>query len=309
MRRIYLKKVFVILFIFLSVNGYSKIIDGIAAIVNDKIIPISDVLYSMKPYEEKIKFAKLTKAEKFKALKKIREKVLDNLIDNKLIEIKGEEMGYKVTDKEVDNVISNILREQHVTLSQLKEVLAQTNVSYHYYREKLRGEILRARVVNDFVKSKIKIPREEIENYLKKHKPKAGKEKFHIAQIFLKQANESKIKEILELLKEKDFGEVAKEYSEGPYKDKGGDLGFFKKGEMLPTIEKVVVKMKKGDVQVVKTDSGIHIIKLLDVYEHKVDMRRAYAKAEQALKNKILKKELTKWLKQLREKAVIVKKL
>ena len=304
-----MKKIFFLIFMFVAVNSYSKIIDGIAAIVNNSIIPISDVNYSIKPYEEKIKFAKLSNTEKIKALKKIKEKVLDNLIDNKLIELKGEELGYKVSDKEVENLISNILREQHITLSQLKEVLAQSNVTFAYYKEKLRGEILRARVVNAFVKSKINIPKEEIEAYMKKHKPKEGKEKFHIAQVFLKNEDKEKIDTILEMLKTKSFAEVAKEFSQGPMKDKGGDLGYFKRGEMLPVIEKVVLKMKKGEIKVVKSRLGTHIIKLVDFIQRKVDQRQEYLKAEQALKNAKLKEKLSEWLKELRENAVIVKKL
>jgi peptidyl-prolyl cis-trans isomerase SurA len=302
------KAIFILIFLLSANLGYGKIVDGIAAIVNDHIIYISELNYALIPYIKKMDAAKLSTTEKMKALKNIREKVLDNLINNKLIELKGEELGYKVSDKEVEQVIQNILNEQHITINDLKEALAEENVPFKAYFEKLRKEILRARVVNYFVRNKIIISKEEIEDYIKKHPVKSDDIKFHIAQIFLKNDDQTKIDTILEALQNKPFEEVAKEYSEGPFKDKGGDLGIFKKGEMMPEIEKNLLTMKEGEVKVVKTPSGVHIIKLIKIIKPKIDKKLLYKQAENILKSKKMEKELNKWLKELRAKAVIVKK-
>ena len=78
-------------------------------------------------------------------------------------------------------------------------------------------------------------------------------------------------KKVLEEAKkgEKDFAELAKEHSEDPSASQnGGDLGFFKKGMMVPAFEEVAFKedFKKGEVysEVVKSDFGYHIIKKVD---------------------------------------------
>ena len=48
----------------------------------------------------------------------------------------------------------------------------------------------------------------------------------------------------------------------------GGDLGIFKKGDMLPDIEKTLTTMKAGEVSsLVRTSAGIHIIKLVEFVE------------------------------------------
>lgn len=63
-----------------------------------------------------------------------------------------------------------------------------------------------------------------------------------------------------------DFAELARQYSEGPSKDTGGDLGFFTKGQMVPTFEEAVFSMQPDEISdVVKTRFGYHIIKLEDV--------------------------------------------
>ncbi len=307
-----MKKFFFItlLFCFLfAVNCYGRIVEGIAAIVNDEIISISDLNNALIPIKEKIRMSGLSKEQKAKELEKAKKEILDNLILNKLIEQKAKELGYKVTEKDVDGVINNILREQHLTLEQLKNALKQSNISYEYYRNKLKGEVLRARVVNSYIRREIKIPKEDIEKYIKEHFLKNIKAEYHIQQILLKKYDKNKINKIMELLKKEPFSDVAKKFSEGPFKDKGGDLGFFKKGEMLPAIDKLVVNMTPGEIKTVKTKIGFHIIKLIEIKTKKLPEKEMYKRAENILKSKKFKEKLKEWLKTLRKKAVIIKKI
>jgi len=65
-----------------------------------------------------------------------------------------------------------------------------------------------------------------------------------------------------------DFAGLAKEYSEGPSKDNGGDLGYFSKGQMVPTFDNAVFSLQKGGISdVVKTQFGYHIILVEDIKE------------------------------------------
>jgi len=87
-------------------------------------------------------------------------------------------------------------------------------------------------------------------------KDKAVREK---AEQVLKQARENK-----------DFAALAKKYSEGPTKDKGGDLGYFAKGRMVKPFEEAAFRMKKGDISdLVRTPFGYHIIHIEDIKEER----------------------------------------
>lgn len=295
---------------------HSKIIDGVAAIVNNDIITISELNQKLLPYKEKLDSLNLPKSEKEKELEKLRKKILSDMINNRLIEQFGKKLGYTVTDKEVDQVIEDILKRNNITIFDLKEALKAKHISYKSYREQIRREILVARVINSYVRKNIKIPKEEIEKYIKTHFKRDEETQYHIMQIlFLRkditQRKLALINKILNELKNKkaSFKELAKKYSEGPFKDNGGDLGFFKKSELLPQIRKVIESMKPGDIKVVKTKYGIHIIKLVEVKSKNQNLTVLMKKAEEILKNKLFDKKYKEWIQELRKNALIIVKI
>ena len=58
-----------------------------------------------------------------------------------------------------------------------------------------------------------------------------------------------------------DWAALAKQYSEGPLKDKGGDAGFVQRGQLMPDLEKILFGMKTGQVAAVVNKAGAFIIK------------------------------------------------
>jgi peptidyl-prolyl cis-trans isomerase C len=90
-------------------------------------------------------------------------------------------------------------------------------------------------------------------------------EEVRARHILVKTEDEAKAV-IKELGEGKDFAELAKIKSTDPNKSDGGDLGYFKKGMMVPEFEKAAFEMKKGDVSKtpIKTQFGFHVIKVED---------------------------------------------
>jgi len=85
--------------------------------------------------------------------------------------------------------------------------------------------------------------------------------------------DEETANEILEKLKGgADFAEMARQHSTGPTKDKGGDLGYFERGKMVPEFEEAAFALESGEIsEIVKTQFGYHIIKVEDKKEGHTD--------------------------------------
>jgi foldase protein PrsA len=119
----------------------------------------------------------------------------------------------------------------------------------------------------------VKIEDAEIKDYYDKNKESLGTpEQIHARHILVK--DEAKAKELYDKLKANpaDFEKLAKENSEDPgSKDKGGDLGTFGKGAMVPEFETAAFAAKKDDiVGPVKSEFGFHIIQVLEHQEAKI---------------------------------------
>jgi len=125
---------------------------------------------------------------------------------------------------------------------------------------------------------KVKLSNKELKNYYSKNKEEFNeKESVHARHILVKTEDEAK-KITLELkslsgdnLKSK-FIELAKSKSTGPSGPKGGDLGYFAQGQMVPAFNDTVFKMKVGTItkNPVKTQFGFHVIYLEDKKESTV---------------------------------------
>lgn len=129
--------------------------------------------------------------------------------------------------------------------------------------EKAKKNLLIQYSVNKFLKG-IEVTDVEILEYFESNKDKFKKpESMTASHILVKE--EDQAKEILEKINNGlSFEDAAKEFSECPSKDRGGDLGQFTRGSMVPEFEEVAFASEVGLVnQIVKTQFGYHIIKVL----------------------------------------------
>lgn len=104
-----------------------------------------------------------------------------------------------------------------------------------------------------------------------------------------------------------DFAELAKQYSQCPSNQKGGDLGFFPRGVMVPAFEDVVFTLAEGAVSdIVETPFGFHVIKVTGkTAERKVSYDEVKDRLRQDLLNQKSNSEAQKWISTLRADADI----
>ena len=104
------------------------------------------------------------------------------------------------------------------------------------------------------------------------------------------------------------FATRAKEVSQGPSKSRGGDLGWFKHGQMVPAFEKVAFTLKPGETSgVVESPFGLHIIRVTGkrhIDPNSFEARRD--QIQQILINAEMQSQVPRWLKTLKAKAPIV---
>lgn len=110
--------------------------------------------------------------------------------------------------------------------------------------------------------------------------------------------------EIIERLgRGSDFAELAQEKSTGPSGARGGDLGYFPKGQMVPKFDEAVFKLSKGEIsEPVKTRFGWHVIKVEDKRQSKAP---DFADVKDNLKNGLVRQKAVEVITGLRKEAKI----
>ena len=141
----------------------AEVVDRIVAVVNDDIILLSEVNQAIKPYLNRIRTSGYPLGQQQKMLFKVRDNVLNQLIDQKLTDQEIKRYHIQISEKEIDDTIERIKRTRLVTDEELREALEKEGMTMEEYRKRIKEQMLRARLINQEVKAKIIITQEDIE--------------------------------------------------------------------------------------------------------------------------------------------------
>jgi len=289
----------------------AEVCNRVVAVVNDDLITL---------YELNRKMEEVTglspdelKERDHKSYIQTRKQVLELLINEKLAKEKIQELGIKVGPEEVDAAIEKIKQDNDLTHEDLLATLRAKGITYEQYKESIKQDLERLRLINYEVKSKIIIREEEVKRFYEEHIDRFKTDKkVRLAIIFIpfedgkKQEADELAREIVDRLKKgEDFGALAKAFSKGPNRERGGDLGLFKWEELDPKIRMLVENLPEGKITppIIRPE-GIKIIKVIRRYDTGV---RPYEEVRDAIYSELYRHEVNRryeaWLKELRERA------
>ena len=302
-------------------TSIGAVVDRIVAVVNQEIIILSEVEKAADLFKEEIKAE--DRWERQEQVQRVFRKTLDNLIEEKLLDQEVKKAGIKVTGKEVEGAIDDIKRRNAITQEGLEKALANEGLSFEAFKKQIEKRLQRMKFLQWAMKVEPKIGEKELRDFYQRNIDQYRmNESYRPSHILFAIPKEATPQEVLEIRKKcqmvlekikrgEDFGEMALLYSEDASSKDRGDLGFFKRGELLPAFENEALRLQVGEVSgIVQTAFGFHLIKLLDrkggtpspFEEIKERIQADYYEAE-------TEKAFKQFLGTLKEKAVIEIKL
>ncbi len=223
----------------------------------------------------------------------------------------------------MEATVEEIKKRNNVTQEDFEKALAREGLTLEAFKKEIEKRILRTRFISVMIKVESKFGDKELLEFYQKNIDRYRSNEVyrpsHILFIIPKEATPEEIsrirkkcEKVLEKIKKgEDFGEMALLYSEDASSKDRGDLGYFKKGELLPAFEKEALRLRLGEVSgIIRTEHGFHIIKLLDrkggepvpFEEIKEKVKADYMEME-------MEKALRQFLTKLKEKSIIEIKL
>jgi peptidyl-prolyl cis-trans isomerase C len=245
--------------------------------------------------------------------------VLDDMISYRLLVQEAKTRKIVVPEAEIDAQIAQI-RSQFQTDAQFQQALAAQKMTLEAVREDARSEIGVEKLVESDIAGKIAVTPEAIADFYQKNPDKfqqgARVRASHIlisvpetADAATKLQAKTKAEAVLKALKAgKDFATAAKESSQDPGSAvKGGDLGFFEPGQMVPPFEQAAFALKPGEMsELVESPFGYHIIKVAEKQPpHVVPLEEAKPQIEQYLTGQNRQVQTEAFVNTLKAKAKI----
>lgn len=228
-----------------------------------------------------------------------RPQAFEKMIDKELFYQEAVKIGLEV-EEEV------IKAEREKTIKRLggekkfKAALKKAGLSDEQYREKLKKKHLVKRLIVVEVKDKARASDEDVKAYYDKNKKKFMRpEARKLTHILISvkpeataeewKAKKARAQEVIDKINAgQDMSAVASDYSDGPYRVKGGDLGLVHRGRLYPTLEKEVFQLEPGRLSgIIETIYGYHVVRVEEVKPaEQLSLEDVYGKVQKELTEK-----------------------
>ncbi len=301
-----------------TASAQAEIVERIVAIVNDDLITQTDVT----KYADRLRTGGLTddllipdEATK-EALLKDREKLLQKLIDEKVIDSEVKKQGLAVPIERVEQEIRAIAKRNNVNRDELKAALQERGVSFSQYQDFIKTGLERQSLIEKAITSRIKISEDDVIAAYSTAKGgiKDQAYEYTLSHIYFQNekggpaAAKARAEQALKRLNDGgNFEKLAPELSEDPAFEQGGLLGVFKTGELQKELETAVQKLNAGENSgVLPTRGGFHIVKVTKkrlIADPRTEKDREQIRA--SLYEQAYKKQFQSWLEQIRQEAFV----
>jgi len=296
-----------------------QIVDRIVAIVNNEVISLYELNQRIEPFIDEIKKTTATLSEQGALIRKVETEHLDLLIDEKLADQEIRRLNIRVGERQIDEALDRFSSSNKITIEELESALADQGRSLKDFRGEISAQILRARLVNREINSKVIITKDEVVNYYNTHPEKFGAESAYrlkniVMNVATRQGGGEKTDAISDmtrvyekLVAGESFDVLAREYSDAPNAVDGGALGTISAKMLAPEIRKAIEFLKPGEfTEIIETDQGAQIFYLEAIDAASAEsFEKVKARIEDTLYKQIVDEKYEGWLGDLRARSHI----
>ena len=242
--------------------------EGIAAVVNDDIISISDLT-------ARLQLALISSGlpNTPETRQRLTPQVLRSLVDERLQLQEASRANMSVNAKEIDEAFGRVAEQNRMQRDQLEKMLASQGVPRSTLESQIRATIAWGKLVQRRLRPSIEIGQEEIDAVIQRIQANAGKPEYLAAEIFLAvdtPEREDEVRRLADRLYEQigqgaSFPAVARQFSQSAGATNGGDLGWVQQGQLPDELDTALRQLRPGQAtRPIRSVTGYHILLLRD---------------------------------------------
>ncbi len=300
-----------------SLPGLAVPLEKIEARVDDEILTSTELELMLRPIQRQ--YAEMAGGGELTSLmEKARREAVTNWVERELILQETRTLEDLMVDRmEVERQFDEA-RNRFPSPEDFDDALAREGLDEKKFRKNLEDQFRVRALTYREVTSKVAVSPQAVMDYYQEHGGEFREaEMVRVSHILIpspkdparEEAALAEAEQLLAKLKEgADFAALAREYSQGPRAEQGGDIGYFGREEMHPQLEEAAFSIEVGENSgAIETDLGYHIIK---VTAKKTPSRKSLTDAWAEIDDKLYREEFQKrydqWIEKLEEKAHVV---
>jgi peptidyl-prolyl cis-trans isomerase SurA len=290
---------------------------GIAAAVEDDIITFEEVRREMAPLVSRVRESARSREEFEARMSELYFEVLQNLIDRILIVDEFREKEYNIPQNYIENEFDRMLIEDfNNDRGKFHEYLQSQGMNVREFRRDLRDEIIVSVMRGEKRKSQSQISPERIENFYNENKVHFYEDEAVKLRLITLRPLTDESPDLMRQNVEKvyadlengvPFEEVAKKYSQDSRRERGGDWGWIKRGDLKEELSAVAFDLDAGTYsEPLEIDGQTMILYVEDYREEGIQpLVEVRDRIEEILANQLARQAQDQWLERLRKQAYI----
>jgi peptidyl-prolyl cis-trans isomerase C len=291
----------------------------------DKVAVVNGVTISKETYDRELNFFVRRAAQGGKKLPdaqmaEMKNDVLESLIDRELLYQESKKKGIQIKSEAVSEQLQKI-QQRYPSKEEFNKLLSNMGLTESDVQMQIARGMAIQELIDKEVSEKIKVSDEETKSFYDENPQLFQQpEQIKASHILIKVEadapadQKAEARKKIEAVQQKvqkgeDFATLAKTYSEGPSGPRGGDLGYFQRGQMVKPFEEAAFSLKPNETsEIVETRFGYHLIKVDD---KKPAKKMTYAEVKDRLNDHLKKQktdsETSAYIETLRKEAKIEK--
>ncbi len=252
-----------VLFSLMTPVASADVVERVVATVNSEAIFLSDLRKRAVPFLPQIAEAG-SDEERAARLRELYDQLLNLLIEEQLLKQVAAESGITVTAADVDMAVESIRQQNNMSKAEFREAVTSQGLTWPQYQSDLRKQLIRFKVVNERVRSRVNITEQEVQRQYEQRARGEGSElRFKVWHIIVPldpdptatqtAAAREEAEAIRADLTADNFEQMADEFG-------GGDLGWLAESELPGDLGAALLPLGAGEIsQPIRTSSGFHL--------------------------------------------------
>lgn len=250
----------------LAAPAGAQMAEGVAAIVNDKVISTYDVRQRAT-----LLLASSGIQPSAETQQRAAQQALRDLVDEELQMQEAAHYEITISDEQIAGTLNQIAQQNNTNATDLTRQLASAGINPNTLRNQIRADIAWRRLISGRYGSRVRISPLEVTETQARIAASATRAQYQISEIFLAAEGERELSEaeanaqrlLQEMQRGAPFPLVARQFSAAPSAAAGGDLGWITSGELRPELQAIVDRLAPGQVSMpVRTPEGVYIVAL-----------------------------------------------